>query len=435
MKNNIKIVYSWIGPRGPIMNTELPNILCFANVATGTTVSSQKFWADGLYHSIFLNTEPYQLASTMDINENDTFIYPFTLAWRHSMETYFTPFNGILEHSHTPDNIIHQVRMHKGYFLLEYAVEAFILPEHLNLIHTYFKNHNIPLGKIIYVTGCMNAVERYEVWCQQNGIPDTPEDRMKLVSYPTSRYNLANHMVNSTEPIYNTEFVPNKLFLSWNRRFRPHRTILTLALDKLGIVDRSYFSMGRYDPEFGNQSFENNLWINVHHHNIFNLSGEDLDKLLVKLPLVVDGKTEIHDMCVDSSGESRTFYQDSLISIVTETNFDLEEVTLTEKAFKPAKEKHPFILVGGQGSLKAMREEGFMTFGQFWDESYDNLIDWQQRLNKIIEISEQIGKWDDNQIIDFKRKVQPILEHNYNVLKNSSTKHVAEKIESLIRKK
>ena len=430
--NNIKIVYSWIGPKGPIMNTELPNILCFANVTTDVTVNSQKFWADGLYHSVFLNTEPYQLASTIDINENDTFIYPFTLAWRHSMTTYFTPFNGILEYSHTPDNIIHQVRTHKGYFLLEYAVEAFIRPDHLSLIHTYFKNYDIPLCKVIYITGCMNALERYEVWCQQNGIPDTPKDRIKLVSYPTSRYNLASHMLNNTEPNYNTEFVPDKLFLSWNRRFRPHRTILTLALDKLGIVDRSYFSMGRNDPEFGDQLFENNLWVNVYSHNMFNLTVEDLNKLLVKLPLIVDGKTEIHDMCIDSLSEARTFYQNSLISIVTETNFDLEEVTLTEKAFKPAKEKHPFILVGGQGSLKAMRDEGFMTFGQFWDESYDNITDWQQRLHKIIEIAEQISKWNDEQIIDFKRKVQPILDYNYNVLKTSSTKHVAEKIKNLI---
>ena len=433
MTNDIKIVYSWIGPRGPIMNTELPNILCFANVATDVSVQTEKFWADGLYHSVFLNVENYQLASTMDINENDTFIYPFTLAWRHAMKTYFTPFNGILEYSHTPKHIIHHVRMHKGYFLLEYAIEAFILPEHLNLIHTYFKNHNIPLGKVIYVTGCMNAMDRYEVWCQQNNIPNTPNDRIKFVSFPISRYGLANHMDKVVEPTYNTEFVPNKLFLSWNRRFRPHRTILTLALDKLGIVDRSYFSMGRYDPEFGNQSFENNLHININGHNSFNLTNEDLDKFLVKLPMVIDGKTDINVMCRDELAESRTFYQNSLVSIVTETNFDLEEVTLTEKAYKPAKEKHPFILVGVQGSLKAMREEGFMTFGQFWDESYDNIVDWQQRLNKIIEITEQISKWDNEQIIDFKRKVKPILDYNYNVLKNSSTKHVAEKIKNLIR--
>jgi len=431
--NNIKIVYSWIGPRGPIMNTELPNILCFANVATDVIVNSQKFWADGVYYSIFLNTEPYQLASTMDINENDTFIYPFSLAWRHSMKTYFTPFNGLLEYSHTPNNIIHHVRMHKGYFLIDYSIEAFILPEHLHLIHTYFKNHSIPLGKIIYVTGCMNATERYNIWCQQNNIPDTPNDRIKLVSYPVSKYNFVNYMVDSIEPIYDTEFVPDKLFLCWNRRFRPHRTILALALDKLGIVDRSYYSMGRYDPEFGEHSFENHLYINVFEHNDFNLTGPDLKKLLVKLPLVIDGKTEMFELCTDKSGEARTFYQNSLISIVTETNFDLDEVTLTEKAFKPAKEKHPFILVGGKGALKAMRDDGFMTFGQFWDESYDNISDWQQRLRKIIELSEQISRWNNEQIIDFKRKVKPILEHNYNVLKNSSTKHIAEKIKILIK--
>jgi hypothetical protein len=133
-------------------------------------------------------------------------------------------------------------------------------------------------------------------------------------------------------------------------------------------------------------------------------------------------------MCEDTDNETRPYYQNSLISIVTETNYNLPELTLTEKSFKPIKEKHPFIVVGVPGALKAMREMGFKTFSEFWDETYDETECNEVRMQQISYQTELIGKWTPEQILDFRRKVKPILDHNYNQLKIPSSEFAVQKI-------
>ena len=433
MANPIKIVYSWIGPKGPIINTELPNILCFSAVAEGAKNTSDKYWSDDIYWRIFLNKEAFTLGSTFGLANDEIFIYPFTLMWRTPFETYFFPSSGLLEFSHTPNDIIHKVRQVNGYFLLECAAEAWVRDEQLRLIHGYFGSYNIPMNKIIYLTGCMNAEDIYEKWCNKYNIPNVPEHRMHLISYPSARYAFASsHMSDFAEPQYDTETIPEKLFLCWNRRFRPHRSLLMISLDKLGLVDRSYYSMGKVDPEFQTQEFIHSAPIDLDNTNVYNLTREDLNNLVSKLPLEIDGETEIGEMCADRTGNARKFYQNSLLSIVTETNWDLPHLTSTEKSFKPFRDKHPFIIVGVDGALKSMRNLGFKTFSEFWDESYDEIEDCHLRLLKIIEVCNEIGSWNNEQILHFKRNVKSILDHNYQVLKNTSTAEVADMMKEIV---
>lgn len=431
MTDNIKLVYSWIGPRGPMPNTEVPNILNFAAVTEAAETRSRNFWTDDLWWRIFLNKEPYQLASTMNIGDDDTFIYPFTLQWRVPFGNYFLYNSGLLEFSHTPGNIIHQVRCNKGYFLLDMSAEAFIQDAQLRHIHSYFDFYQIPLCKIIYLTGCMNADVVYDAWCKRNGISDDPRTRLNLVSFPISQHSLAQNLSASPEPRYNPASIPDKLFLTWNRRFRRHRTILALAMEKHGLIDRSYVALTADDPEMSNVHIRST--IDLFSDPMLQLTSDDANRLLSKLPLVLDGETDIAQMCGDFNARSRPYYQTSLVSIVTETNFDQIELTLTEKSFKPPKEKHPFIIVGVAGALKAMRKMGFQTFGEFWDESYDDVEDNYGRMFKIVETLKDISRWDNDKILDFKRRVQPIVEHNFKTLKNDTSIAVAKEIETIIR--
>jgi hypothetical protein len=133
-------------------------------------------------------------------------------------------------------------------------------------------------------------------------------------------------------------------------------------------------------------------------------------------------------MCEDRDMEARGFYENSLVSLVTETNYNLSTVTLTEKSFKPVKEKHPFIIVGAQGSLQAMRDLGYKTFSEFWDESYDDLHDPKARMVAIVNICKEIGSWDNEKILDFKRRVKHILDYNFNLLRKSPEELVSERI-------
>lgn len=431
MSNVIKIAYNWIGPKGPIPNTEIPNLLNVGSVMEDVRVTTNKFWADNIWPLIFCNQDRFDLSPATYLDHDDVFIYPFTITWRIPFSNYFYNDCGVLEYGYAPGHVMHMVRNHNGYFLIDASSEAWVENDHLTSMHSYFEYHNIPLDKVIYLTGCMNANTLYDKWLARKGITDKRQ-HMNIISFPISQDSLAIYfkVFNPKIPEYDTERVPEKLFLSWNRRFRDHRIAIALGLDKLGLVDRSYMSMGKTDPENINLTIKNNF--NSYYVADFQITPEDIDKFISKLPLVLDGETDTVKMCQDFEDINRPYYQNSLVSIVTETNFNAHEVTLTEKSFKPSKEKHPFIIVGAPGSLQAFRDMGFKTFGEFWDENYDNLPDPRQRMKAILDILNYIGSWTPDQVKDFRRKVKPILDHNYDKLRIRYSTIVADKIRTLI---
>lgn len=436
----IKIAYAWIGPRGPIWNTELPNVLSFANVADGAKTTSHMWWADDAWTRIFRPKqdifELYPSVHLGDRGTEDVFIYPFSLTWRIPMTSYFLGKTGILEFSHVTGNIIWHVRNGNGFFLIDLNAEAFMQDDQLLAMSTYFRDtHGVPLNKVIYITGCMNADVIYEDFCHRNNIPNDPVNRLNIITYPSAKQIFATYLNTmeggKDEPIYDPEKVPEKLFLMWNRRYRPHRIELATKLDQMGLVDRSYVSMGRIDPENPGRNF-----YKEHEGYMYNMGigPEDALKLYQKLPLVIDGETNVVRMCEDFDNSARRFYQNSLVSIVTETNFDLPQLTLTEKSFKPSKEKHPFIIVGVPGALKAMRDMGFKTFSEFWSEEYDNIQNPPTRLQEIARLCQEISMWDREKILDFRRRVKPILEHNYRLLWEDVAGKIADKIHDIVRK-
>ena len=221
----------------------------------------------------------------------------------------------------------------------------------------------------------------------------------------------------------------------WNRRYRNHRIFLSLMLESLNLIDRTYISFSASDIERQTTTFEQAVPYHIlQNWGISNdVSQETINSFASRLPLTIDNETNINQMCEDRGNVSRPYYQNSLVSLITETNFDDAEVTLTEKSYKPIKEKHPFIIAGVNGAIKGLHRAGFKTFGEFWDEGYDDIACPATRIRAIKQIIEEISTWDNDKILDFKRKVKPVLEHNYNVLKNASPRTVALEINDIVR--
>jgi hypothetical protein len=46
---------------------------------------------------------------------------------------------------------------------------------------------------------------------------------------------------------------------------------------------------------------------------------------------------------------------------------------VSEKIYKPLAYSHPLIVYGSEGTLRYLRRNGFETFGNLWDESYDDV--------------------------------------------------------------
>jgi hypothetical protein len=104
---------------------------------------------------------------------------------------------------------------------------------------------------------------------------------------------------------------------------------------------------------------------------------------------------------------------ESLAYLVTETVATGRRLHLTEKTFKPICLRMPFILAGTQGSLEYLRSYGFRTFGDLWDESYDDEPDDSKRIEKIAQVLELLdGLGEYRQ--DIFESAYEIIEHNWN---------------------
>ena len=104
---------------------------------------------------------------------------------------------------------------------------------------------------------------------------------------------------------------------------------------------------------------------------------------------------------------------ESLAYVVTETVFNGRRLHLTEKTFKPICMQMPFVLVSTAGSLRYLRDYGFRTFSDFWDESYDDEHDDDRRLEKIAQLLEYIDSMSLLELNKMHQAMLPVIRHNY----------------------
>ncbi len=105
-------------------------------------------------------------------------------------------------------------------------------------------------------------------------------------------------------------------------------------------------------------------------------------------------------------------WQQSLWHVVNETVFYEPKLHLTEKIFKPMVAQRPFILVASPGNLAYIRNYGFKTFGTWIDESYDHIMDPDQRLDAIAREINRLGNISVSGLRRMYQDMLPVLEHN-----------------------
>lgn len=75
-------------------------------------------------------------------------------------------------------------------------------------------------------------------------------------------------------------------------------------------------------------------------------------------------------------------------------------------------------MLGPPGMLKKLREMGFKTFHDVWDESYDETLDHKERFYKILDLCKKISEWPQIRKVLAMQKCKSIVDHNFNLLSN-----------------
>lgn len=109
-------------------------------------------------------------------------------------------------------------------------------------------------------------------------------------------------------------------------------------------------------------------------------------------------------------------YNQTNYSVIAETNFNKNYSFYTEKTSKPIIARRLFVMFGGQHYLRNLRELGFQTFGSVIDESYDDIENDIARWQAACEQVKYLCQQDSAEIL---AKIQPVVDHNFNVMMNT----------------
>lgn len=200
--------------------------------------------------------------------------------------------------------------------------------------------------------------------------------------------------------ITKTFFSPNRI-IGGQRR---HRVVMLYHFMKLGLLNTNWVSCPKVCPVEGwdlemiaiKQKLE--------------LKHIDIVKYLRQIETRTFPGEEIQEM---SSYHLTNWKEtaDCLLYHVSETVAEGKRLHLTEKTFKPIAMKMPFVLTATQGSLEYLREYGFKTFSDVWDESYDDEPDDFKRFEMVANLLKDLESQDRQALFE---KCKPIIEHNYN---------------------
>ena len=142
------------------------------------------------------------------------------------------------------------------------------------------------------------------------------------------------------------------------------------------------------------------------------------DKLVEMTPLVVDVK-EWDTNHFDTSPDWA--YNKTYFSVITNTWFDMDTQFLDEKVWKAIANKHPFIVVGNYKILEELRRQGFKTFSPLIDESYDLEQHPYKRMKLIIKEIKRLSNFTMEEMNDWYKEFESILNHNYDMLFDTSS--------------
>jgi hypothetical protein len=291
--------------------------------------------------------------------------------------------------------------------LLDQSLEGYHRTWLFDFFHEECKKYSIDPSNIIYTTGNMLVQEDYNKWLENNPQEHTL-NVFPYAHFEKDMYNLAGELKLNSSVKDNIKYKREnkiKLYNCLNKRDRNHRAWFYTKLYQAKLLDDGLINMGNFSSG--------------HCMDGISIDPETIRKVNETLPRWIAEPNNIHDDNFYIRRIQHELCLDSFLTVISEASFADENNTqfLSEKTFKAIVCRHPFIILGDKGSLAKLRELGYKTFDGFIDESYDNLPS-HERMDAIIVALQKLTQEKD--LVKWYKKLQPILNHNYNTLKNRS---------------
>lgn len=231
----------------------------------------------------------------------------------------------------------------------------------------------------------------------------------RFVAYQQENVEIAIRNFDAVHDVDNKKFT----FLCLNLKDRPHRVDFYNFLKHNNLLNDSLFTM--INPEFlpkcnlpdGYDDYANNENFSVQY-----------------------GGTKVSRKNWPWAQLNPILYRETYFSVILETHcYETEYTYITEKPYKSILIGHPFMVLSTPNYYKKLKELGYKTFEGLIDESFDTIIDNNQRFLKFTESLKNLVQSD---LKEFLKKARPICEYNREFLLTTFAKSYLDNQKKLI---
>ena len=345
------------------------------------------------------------------------FVYPIML---YSNDI----FNGDI--INLPEKLLSAVKKRMGKIVLVQPTEGFFGENDLHYKWMSNLSYHYKFSKedLIMITCNMSSKQRQNELIRAGVI----RDNFTVYEYSFFQYHhwfvnghtMYDYIKNSMVDIFNDSLKSNKEnlktkhFLCFNRVPKIHRLVMFSEL-----MSNDSFK-DKYITSLGAVSDFNYLNQDDIIRNITSVIGEK-----PKLLEFVNGYDFNNEYVFDEKelkdNKANVFnleaHRSTFVNVITESLINENHVIFfSEKTFKPMISAQPFIIIGNPHSIEKLKEYGFKTFDRWWDESYDLERSLSKRLEKIINVMEEISTWDYEKCYQVTQEMEDTLKYNFDVL-------------------
>jgi hypothetical protein len=322
----------------------------------------------------------YEFVQIDSISAGRKYVYLIPIK---NLNKYFLPkFNSGLVLS---DRVVSDVKNGNATIVLDYRFEGHLILHHVEQLNSLITELNLPKERILLLHG------------------DYKVEKFKNSPYTYQPINIFTEWIDHDHHDILIDYIPKKLFVSYNRRMdlRRHRLLFMLHVYKNHLINQGIVSFGSItDPQLSiNTSIRLDPYFSTEDIAIFN-----------------NGPVSHDFEIIDSVNPAKTIniehHINTFMSVVSETEFVQHISFFSEKIYKPLVIGHPFIINGSPHLIKRLRDEGFKTFDRWWDESYDEETLVATRVKKIIDIIVKLSQLSDSALVSIRQEMRDTLMHN-----------------------
>jgi hypothetical protein len=355
-----------------------------------------------------------------------TNVFWLTELWPELAE--FQDRTAILYAGRNSDSVLHLSRLElinhineqlvngKDILVLDNSHET-LIPSELDKIYDILSDLNTTPDNVYYLTNSSDAICNHDILCERNNWSN-PINIVVLNNFEYVARHFAN--VSHAEP-----YAPGprqRKFLCMNRMPHLHRTCMLGLMLENNLVGQAFYSF--YDTEV---CVSDSTSYNIRRRLSAPLAARILSQvnnyhssLPLRLTLDADASNPIGLTAIDAA-----MFDNSYFSVIPETYFfkdsflnEMNTVFMTEKTYHAILMKHPFIIAGMPNTLDHLHHNGYRTFHPYIDESYDDILDDEQRLLFIMNEINRLCSLTDDELMQWQHNIKSIVDHNYQVLMN-----------------